>query len=81
MDARRDTAVMPCGLKVHITCAAEYATERSDFRELTASGRSAEVTPRHRLIDQVVPEWTSGRIVAGTTGGWQVLQPSASDRS
>ena len=30
MDARRDTPVIPCGLKVDITCAAEYGTERGN---------------------------------------------------
>jgi hypothetical protein len=30
MDARRDTPVMPCGLKVDIICAAGHEPERSD---------------------------------------------------
>jgi len=39
MDARRDTAVIPCGLKVDITCAADYEPERSDnFRMRRHSG-------------------------------------------
>jgi hypothetical protein len=54
MDARGDTAVMPCGLKVDIICAADYGPELSDFsgpsgvlsgwaiiQRLTASGQRA----------------------------------------
>jgi hypothetical protein len=38
MDARRDTAVIPCGLKVDITCAANYEPKHSDNFRMRHSG-------------------------------------------